>query len=107
MTTDDRTMDERRAAMLEDPALDLTLDGNGIAGMLAEVFGREITAMDERCAHCGTVSVVATLRVYARGPGLVVRCPACTDVVLRVVRTPSGLRVDVSGATHLRAGYQP
>jgi hypothetical protein len=95
-------MDERIAMMRDDPAVDLTVDGNGIAGMLAAVFGRDVTAMEERCVHCGTLSVVGTLRVYPRGPGVVVRCPACAEVVLRIVETPSGTRVDLSGATHLR-----
>ena len=97
-------MEERIAMMRDDPAVDLTVDGNGIAGILEIIFGREVTEMEERCVHCGTVSVVGTLRVYLRGPGIVVRCPACAEVVLRIVETPSGTRVDVSGATHLRAG---
>lgn len=95
-------MEERIAMMRDDPAVHLTVDANAIAGLLATVFGREVTGMEERCVHCGTVSVVGTLRVYLRGPGIVVRCPACADVVLRVVETPVGVRVDLSGATHLR-----
>ena len=94
-------MEERIALMREDPAFHLTVDGNAIAGMLESLFGAEVTAMEERCAHCGTVSVIATLRVYMRGPGIVVRCPACTDIVLRIVQAPSGMRVDSSGAAGL------
>lgn len=97
-------MDERIAMMRDDPAVDLTVDANAIAGLLMTVFEREVTMLEERCAHCGTVSVVGTLRVYLRGPGVVVRCPACAEVVLRIVETPSGTRVDLSGATHLRRG---
>ncbi|HET9852925.1 MAG TPA: DUF6510 family protein [Candidatus Limnocylindrales bacterium] len=96
-------MDERIAGMRDDPAVGLTLDGNAIAGVLMAVFGREVTAIEERCAHCGTASLVGTLRVYMRGPGIVVRCPACAEVVLRIVETPTGTRVDLSGATHLAA----
>jgi hypothetical protein len=99
---DRRSIEERLADMHDDPALDLTLDGNAIAGLLEAAFGREVTDEEERCAHCGTVSVVATMRVYRQGPGVVVRCPACTDVILRIVETPRGLRIDASGATHLR-----
>lgn len=99
---DDRSIDERLAAMHTDPAMDLTVDGSAIAGLLAVAFGRDLSATEERCAHCGTVSVIATMRVYSRGPGIVVRCPACTDVVLRIVETPRGLRIDASGATILR-----
>ena len=96
-------MDERMAMLRDDPAVGLTVDGNAIAALLAEIFGREVTPMEERCAHCGTTSVVATLRVYLRGPGIVVRCPACAEVVLRIVESPTGRRVDLGGATHLRA----
>ncbi|HXG26026.1 MAG TPA: DUF6510 family protein [Candidatus Binatia bacterium] len=94
-------MEERTAAMRGDPVVGLTVDANAIGGLLLEVFGRDVTAMEERCAHCGTRSVVGALRVYMRGPGVVVRCPTCTEVVLRIVETPSGRRVDLSGATHL------
>jgi hypothetical protein len=91
-------MEERIALMRDDPAFELIADGNAIAGVLASVFGAEVTASEERCTHCGTVSLIGTLRVYMRGPGIVVRCPACTDVILRLVETPSGLRMDLSGA---------
>lgn len=97
-------MEQRLADMLADPALDLTVDGSAVGGLLAEAFGSDVTAMLEQCAHCGTVSVVATMRAYVRGPGIVIRCPGCTDIVIRIVVTPAGLVVDVSGATHLRAG---
>lgn len=100
-------MEERIALMRDDPAVDLTVDANAIAGLLMTVFEREVTEMEERCGHCGTVSVVGTLRVYMRGPGVVVRCPACADVVLRIVETPGGLRVDLSGATHLSVAPRP
>lgn len=94
-------MEERLALMRDDPAFGLTVDGNAIAGLLAEVFGTDVTGEAERCAHCGTTSVLGMFRVYMRGPGAVVRCPACTDVVLRIARTPSGVRVDVAGAAGL------
>ena len=91
-------MEERIALLREDPAFDLTVDANAIAGMLESMFGADVTALEERCTHCGTVSVIGTLRVYMRGPGIVVRCPACTDVVLRIVQGPTGPRVDLAGA---------
>ena len=96
-------MEERVAQMRDDPAVGLTVDANAIAGLLTTVFGRDVTATEEQCGHCGTVSLVGTLRVYLRGPGVVVRCPACTDVILRIVETPSGRRVDLGGGTRLAA----
>jgi Family of unknown function (DUF6510) len=101
-TMDARSIEQRLADTRDDPALDLVLDGNAIAGLLEELFGAEMTASPGRCAHCDTVSIVGQMRVYAQGPGIVVRCPACTDVVLRVVETPSGTMVDMRGIAALR-----
>ena len=95
-------MEERIALMRDDPAVDLTVDGNAVGGLLAAVFSADITASPGQCAHCGTVSIVATLRAYVRGPGVVLRCPACADVVIRIVETPTATIVDVTGATSLR-----
>ena len=95
-------MEERIALMRDDPAVDLTVDANAIGGLLATLFGSEVTAMSGQCASCNTVSVVATMRTYMRGPGIVVRCPACAEVVLRVVQTPGANLLDVSGARYIR-----
>ena len=60
------------------------LDGNAIAGLLVELFGMEMTAVDRGCGVCGTHSAVGAHRLY-RGAGAVLRCPACGDVALRIV----------------------
>ena len=98
-------MDERAqrvAEMGEDPAVDLVLDGSSVGGVLAAIFGADVTGMPGQCASCHTVHVVGTMRVYLRGPGIVVRCPSCTEVVLRVVEAPSGTMVDLRGVAALR-----
>jgi len=95
-------MDEQAALLRDDPAVDLSLDGNAVAGLLAAVFATEVTEVPGRCAHCGTVSLVGTLRAYTRGPGIVLRCPACAGVVLRIVETPSATLVDLTGIRSLR-----
>lgn len=100
-------MDERVAMMRDDPAVDLTVDGNAVGGMLAGVFAADITASPGECASCHTVSVVGTLRAYVRGPGVVLRCPACAEVVLRLVVTPSEMLVDVTGVRLLRIPREP
>lgn len=94
-------MHERITLMRDDPAVDLTVDGSSVGGLLAEVFGAEMTAAPGQCAHCHTVSVVGTMRVYLRGPGVVLRCPACAEVVIRISRTPRGTMVDARGAAYL------
>ena len=92
-------MDDERT---EDPMADHVLDGNAVAGMLMAAFGTEMSAIPGQCAHCGTMSMVAELRAYTRAPGAVLRCPACGDVVLRVVETRDAVLVDARGASYLR-----
>lgn len=61
------------------------LDGNAIAGLLAEIFdGAELTATRRGCATCGQAHAIGRHRLY-RGAGLVLRCPGCDDVALVVV----------------------
>ena len=100
-------MDERVAQMREDPAVDLVLDANAIGGLLAGMFGADVTASPGECAHCHTVSMVGGMRAYTRGPGIVLRCPACTEVVLRVVETPAATHLDLSGIVRLRIARAP
>lgn len=78
-----------------------TLDANAIAGMLHEVFGAEMTAQESQCAHCGNQAQVGTFRVYdMHGPGVVVRCSTCAEIVIRLVRRPDGTYlVDAAGVT--------
>jgi phage FluMu protein Com len=78
------------------------LDGNAVAGVLAMAFGVEMTAVPGQCAHCHKVNLVAELRAYTRAPGVVLRCPTCSSVVLRVVETPTATLVDASGIAWLR-----
>jgi hypothetical protein len=94
-------MDERMALMREDPAVELTVDGSAAAGLLMSVFGAEMTGHAGQCAHCHTVSMVGTMRAYMRGPGVVLRCPACAEVVIRIAQTPRGTFVDARGAAYL------
>ena len=85
-------------------AADESLDANAVAGMLAEIFGMEMTSVPSRCAHCGNRAMVGSLRVYGmRGMGIVMRCSICTEVVMRLMRRPDGtFLVDARGAAYLR-----
>jgi hypothetical protein len=79
----------------------LMLDGNAVAGDLAELFGFEMSAAAHRCAHCGNVGAMGTLLAWTQGPGVTLRCGICREVVIRIVRTASRTLVDVSGAAYL------
>jgi hypothetical protein len=94
--------DELRALIADMRADESVLDGNAVAGLLAAALGAEMTEVPGQCAHCHTISVVAQFRAYTRAPGIVLRCPACSDVVLRVVETPTAVFVDTSGVRWLR-----
>jgi uncharacterized Zn finger protein len=71
------------------------LDGNAMGGVLAELFGREMTAQSGCCGACGAVSVFAEVHVYRRAPGDVMRCPSCGSVLIVVVSSEAGVRVTV------------
>jgi hypothetical protein len=79
----------------------MMLDGNAVAGDLAELFGFEMTATVHRCAHCGNVGQMGTLLAWTQGPGITLRCCICRDVVVRIVRTPTRTLIDVSGAAYV------
>ena len=76
-------------------------DGNVLAGPLSEIFAVDITTAVGRCRGCGSSGAIATLRVHGPQPGLVGRCPGCGDVLLRIVRTPDAVWLDLGGLTSL------
>jgi ribosomal protein S27E len=80
------------------------VDGNAIGGLLGDVFGRDPTDVSGRCAACGAENVVAALRVY-RAAGIVVRCPSCEGVLIRIVAARGEVWVDLGGL--LGSGLQP
>ena len=74
------------------------LDGNAAAGMLSEVFVPDLTTARTTCANCGTVRMLGAMPVYGHRMGMVMRCPGCDAVVLRVARTRQQLWLDATGA---------
>ena len=73
------------------------LDGNAAAGVLADLFGREMTVVTVTCGGCRDSRPVGALVVYAHGMGTVVRCRGCGRALLRVGRVRDGYRLDASG----------
>ena len=86
---------------------DQLLDGNALAGALREVFAVDVTTAVGTCVGCGHAGAVATLRVHARAPGLVARCPDCDGVVLRLVRGPDRAWLDLRGTICLQVLLPP
>jgi Family of unknown function (DUF6510) len=77
------------------------LDGNAIAGLLADVFGEEMTTAIGTCAACGASGQVATFAVYTRAPGTVARCRACASVLMVLVTIREITCVDLDGLASL------
>jgi len=76
---------------------EMRLDGNAAAGMLRELFARDVTAATATCRACGTVGPIGGLLEYGHQMGIVLRCPTCDGVVLRLVHASGALRLDPSG----------
>jgi len=88
---------------VEEPTTDdRTLDANAVAGMLEEIFGTDMTSAESKCAGCGREGEVGTLLAYTNAPGVVLRCPACSTVMLRMVETPRGKLVEARGLAYVR-----
>ena len=71
-------MDERR------------LDGNATGGLLGEVFGLEMTTAKAACTGCGATGEIGGQMAYVSEIGTVVRCAACDNALIRVVRRAEG-----------------
>jgi Family of unknown function (DUF6510) len=80
----------------------LMVDGNAVAGQLMDVFGRDMTIAVARCAGCTREAEMGALMAFTRGPGVVLRCPACEAAIARVVETPTAIYVEARGASFLR-----
>lgn len=59
------------------------LDGNVLAGRLADLLGWDATTAEARCRQCGDRGEIARTAVYSTRMGTVVRCDHC-DAVLAV-----------------------
>lgn len=77
------------------------LDGNVLAGPLSELFRDDMTMALGECASCHDRSVLAVAVVYDIGPGWTVRCHVCESEIMTLVRTPTGLRIDLRGLASL------
>jgi len=80
----------------------LMVDGNAVAGQLEQIFGRDMTMTVARCAGCARDAEMGALLAFIRGPGVVLRCPACQNAIARIVETPTAIYLEARGAAYLR-----
>jgi Family of unknown function (DUF6510) len=81
---------------------ELWSDGNALAGPLQGILGVEVTTAVGRCAGCGRAAAMAEVRVFDHAPGVVARCPACDQVLLRLVHGPGRAWLDLRGLAYLQ-----
>jgi hypothetical protein len=83
-------------------ASDMHTDGNAIAGLLQDVFVPEFTTMERTCQSCGDQNPAGAHRMY-HGAGIVLRCPHCGDIALRLAVLPDQYVFELRGAWSLRS----
>ena len=81
---------------------ELMLDGNAVGGLLHDLFGDEMTAMPAECAGCGNVAPLGALLAFTQAPGIVLRCPECEQIIMRIVKTDRAIYLDARGARYIR-----
>jgi Family of unknown function (DUF6510) len=79
----------------------LRLDGNAAAGALRDVFATEITTAIGTCGGCGATDMVGAVHVYVSA-GIVLRCPHCDAVLLRLVQHEERVWLDLTGLRSLQ-----
>ena len=79
----------------------MRLDGNAAGGLLSEVLKFDATAAMCTCDHCGRSGALAAAHAYMGGPGIVLRCPYCESMVLRVAVIRGRAMLDTSGVRSL------
>ena len=85
------------------------LDGNAAAGVLAEIFTFEITTARTACTRCGAAGEIGAQMAYVTEIGTVVRCAACDNALIRVVRQDDGpgrYWLDLKGVEYLQLQQQ-
>lgn len=78
----------------------LMLDGNAVAGLLQEMFAVEMTTALETCAGCGATEPIGAVHLY-RGAGVVLRCPHCENVLVKIVQGRGSTWMSMEGARAL------
>jgi hypothetical protein len=86
---------------------ELKLDGNAAAGILQEIFVHEMTMARTICAACGATGPLGTLAVYMHGPGTVVRCPSCDNVLMSIVHGGGRYWIELQGIRNLQFRETP
>lgn len=82
--------------------LEWRLDGNAAAGLLMEIFGREMTSDLTICATCRAEHPIGRLLVYGRGMGMIIRCASCGGVQMKIAEMRGVYSFEMRGVHRLQ-----
>lgn len=86
---------------------ELRLDGNALGGLLAEIFAQEMTAARCVCGSCGRSDALGGEIAYVGGPGAVLRCRYCENVLAVVVRGRDRYWLSLEGTRCVELRLEP
>jgi Family of unknown function (DUF6510) len=77
-------------------------DGTALTGPVGDLFRVDLTTAVGRCTGCGRTAAMAEVRVFDHAPGVIARCPACDQVLLRLVQGSDRAWLDLRGLSYLQ-----
>lgn len=80
------------------------VDGNALAGIMADLLGGEITQMNAVCGGCGAAGPLAETVVELDDAAAIVRCRSCTHTLLTVLRDGGQVRIVIGMLRELARG---
>jgi len=83
------------------------VDGNALAGPLAEFFTFDVTTATGRCVGCGSIAELARAMVYRSGAGTVVRCGTCDNVLATIVESDDRAWIGFRGMSAIEVRRAP
>jgi hypothetical protein len=79
--------------MMREDIATSTVDGNVLAGPLADLFGEDVTLLVGTCGGCGAATSLAETVVEIDESAAIARCRTCTHTLLTVLSGDEGVRV--------------
>ncbi len=77
------------------------VDGNAIIGALSLALGADTGDAALECAACGHDHPVAEAHVYLRCPGIVIRCPNCTNAEIVLIEIEHRFLLTIKGVARI------
>ncbi|TDN93002.1 DUF6510 family protein [Microbacterium sp. BK668] len=78
------------------------LDGNALAGVLAELMSTDASSLTITCAHCGSHGDMAEVSVERDAVASIVRCLSCEHTLLVILRDAGGgIRLRFEGTAEI------